>query len=93
MSLDAALAFHLREELAALVASLKITTLLVTHDIDEAIGLADRLFLLSSSPTPRHRRSADPPPRETRTAAELEKIRNEIARVRGQFTPAAPRGG
>jgi hypothetical protein len=34
-----------------------------------------------------------PRPRETKTAAELEKLRNEIARVRGQLTPAVVRGG
>jgi sulfonate transport system ATP-binding protein len=93
VSLDAALAFHLREELAALVTSRKVTTLLVTHDLDEAIALADRLFLLSPSPTHVVGEVLIPRPRETRTAAELEKIRNEIARVRGQFTPAVARGG
>src|SRR5215470_15384159 len=51
VSLDDALAERLREELAALVTSRRVTTLLVTHNIDEAIGLADRVFLLSSSPT------------------------------------------
>src|SRR5690606_28180309 len=50
VSLDVALAARLREELAELVRSRPVTTLLVTHDVDEAIGLADRLFLLSKSP-------------------------------------------
>ena len=50
VSLDASLAARLREELAELVRSRPVTTLLVTHDVDEAIGLADRLFLLSASP-------------------------------------------
>ena len=64
VSLDAALAVRLREELAQLVDSRPVTTLLVTHDVDEAIGLADRLFLLSAKPRPCARRSADrPPPR------------------------------
>src|SRR5262245_5372488 len=40
VSLDASLAARLREELAELVRSRPVTTLLVTHDVDEAIGLA-----------------------------------------------------
>src|SRR5436189_5466721 len=50
VSLDAALASRLREELAELVSRRPITTLLVTHDVEEAVGLADRLILLSASP-------------------------------------------
>src|SRR5262245_18663373 len=49
-SLDTALAARLRDELAELVNRRPVTTLLVTHDVDEAIGLADRLLLLSASP-------------------------------------------
>jgi NitT/TauT family transport system ATP-binding protein len=51
----------------------------VTHNVEEAIGLADRLFLLSASPT---RVIADVPiarPREKRTADELAALRAEIA--------------
>jgi ABC-type nitrate/sulfonate/bicarbonate transport system ATPase subunit len=84
VSLDAALAKHLQEELAALVTSRHITTLIVTHSIDEAIGLADRLFLLSASPA---RVVAEIPiarPRAPHTAEELAKIRAEIARVSGK---------
>jgi len=47
---NAALAAHLRDELAALVARRPVTTLLVTHNVEEAIGLADRLFFLSAGP-------------------------------------------
>jgi ABC-type taurine transport system ATPase subunit len=43
------LAARLREELTELVNSRPVTTLLM-HDVEEAIGLADRLFLLSASP-------------------------------------------
>ena len=50
VSLDAALATRLRGELALLVEQRSVTTLLVTHDIDEAIGLADRILLLSPRP-------------------------------------------
>ena len=57
-----------------------VTTLLVTHDVDEAIGLADRLFLLSASPA---RVLAEVPierPRGTNTPEQLATIRAEIAR-------------
>jgi ABC-type nitrate/sulfonate/bicarbonate transport system ATPase subunit len=84
VSLDAALAKHLQEELAALVTSRHVTTLLVTHNIDEAIGLADRLFLLSASPA---RVVAEVPigrPRGPHTAEELAKIRAEISRALGK---------
>jgi len=50
VSLDDALAVRLREELALLVDRRSMTTLLVTHDIDEAVRLADRVLLLSARP-------------------------------------------
>ena len=50
VSLDAALATRLRAELIAMVERSPVTTLLVTHDLDEAIMLADRLILLSGQP-------------------------------------------
>ena len=50
VSLDDELALRLRDELAELVNRRSIMTLLVTHDVDEAIRLADRIFFLSASP-------------------------------------------
>src|SRR5204862_245372 len=46
-SLDDALAGRLRDEIAMLVDDRSVMTLLVTHDVDDAVRLADRLFLLS----------------------------------------------
>jgi ABC-type nitrate/sulfonate/bicarbonate transport system ATPase subunit len=83
VSLDAALAARLRAELAELVSRRPVTTLLVTHSIDEAIGLADRIFLLSASPA---RLLADVPiknPRGPRTEADVAAIRDDIARKAG----------
>jgi ABC-type nitrate/sulfonate/bicarbonate transport system ATPase subunit len=83
VSLDDALAVRLRDELAELVNRRPVTTLLVTHDVEEAIGLADRLFLLSASPA---RLLADIPverPRAKRTAEELAALRTDIARRLG----------
>ncbi len=80
VSLDDALAARLREELAELVNRRPVTTLLVTHNVEEAIGLADRLLLLSISPA---RILADVPvarPRAAHTAAEMAAIRDEIVR-------------
>ena len=80
VSLDDALAARLRDELAELVNKRPVTTLLVTHNVEEAIGLADRIFLLSTSPA---RVVADVPierPRAHRTPAELAVLRGEIMR-------------
>jgi NitT/TauT family transport system ATP-binding protein len=80
VSLDDALAARLREELAELVNRRPVTTLLVTHNVEEAVGLADRLLLLSVSPA---RILADVPvarPRAAQTAAEFAALRDEIAR-------------
>jgi len=84
VSLDAALARRLQEELATLVTSRRITTLIVTHSIDEAIGLADRLFLLSASPARVVAEVPIPRPREPQTAEELAKIHKEIALALGR---------
>jgi ABC-type nitrate/sulfonate/bicarbonate transport system ATPase subunit len=84
VSLDDALAARLRDELAELVTRRPVTTLLVTHNVDEAIGLADRLFFLSASPT---RLIAEVPvarPREKRSGEELAALRAEIARKLAQ---------
>jgi sulfonate transport system ATP-binding protein len=50
VSLDRALAAKLREELLALVLKRNATTLHVTHDVDEAISIADRIIVLSAAP-------------------------------------------
>ncbi|MFL6797253.1 MAG: ABC transporter ATP-binding protein [Xanthobacteraceae bacterium] len=80
VSLDAALAARLREELAELVTRRPVTTLLVTHDVAEAIGLADRLLLLSPGPARVLAQVTVPHPRTRHTAEELAAVRAEIAR-------------
>jgi ABC-type nitrate/sulfonate/bicarbonate transport system ATPase subunit len=50
VSLDTPLARQLQRDLARLVESRGMITVLVTHDIDEAIALADRIFVLSARP-------------------------------------------
>lgn len=49
-SLDVATAASLVDELVDLVEARPVTTLLVTHDIDAAIELADVIFVLSAGP-------------------------------------------
>ncbi len=80
VSLDDALATRLRDELAELVTRRPVTTLLVTHNVEEAIALADRLFLLSPSPTHVMAELPIPNPRSKRTAEELAAFRGQIAR-------------
>jgi len=50
VSLDATLARELRERIARLIDETHVTTLIVTHDIDEAIALADKVFILTPRP-------------------------------------------
>jgi sulfonate transport system ATP-binding protein len=50
VSLDATLAAQLREELLALVQKRTATTLIVTHNVEEAISIAGRIIVLSAAP-------------------------------------------
>jgi NitT/TauT family transport system ATP-binding protein len=50
VSLDAPLARQLQGDLAKLVESSGMITVLVTHVVDEAVALADRVFVLSARP-------------------------------------------
>jgi ABC-type nitrate/sulfonate/bicarbonate transport system ATPase subunit len=50
VSLDEAVATRLRSELVALTTRTRVTTLFVTHDIEEAVEVGDRLFFLSDRP-------------------------------------------
>lgn len=50
-SVDAQTRAALEEMTAAISAELGLTTLLITHDIDEAIFMADRVLVLSSRPS------------------------------------------
>ena len=91
VSLDDALAARLREELAELVNRRPVTTLLVTHDVEEAIGLADRLFLLSASPA---RLLAEVPVERPRESARRRKWRRcgERSRASSAINPRSPDG-
>jgi NitT/TauT family transport system ATP-binding protein len=86
VSLDHALASRLRHELGLLVERRKITTLLVTHDLDEAIGLADRITFLTGQPA---RIKGEIPirlPRHHLTPELVAETKRAIAALTGQST-------
>ncbi len=90
VSLDEALAARLREELMALVETQAMTTLLVTHDLEEAVRLADRVFLLSARPSGIIGEVALPTPRRARSAADIAAMMADVAsRLNGHAKPAA----
>ena len=79
-SLDNALAARLRDQIATLVNGRTVTTLLATHDLEDAVRLGDRLFLLSPRPA---RILADltiRTPRNARGEAEIAAIKADIVR-------------
>jgi len=79
VSLDAALARRLREQLAALMETRAMTALLVTHDLEEAVRLGDRIFLFSARPA---RIVAELPlkvPRRARTEAQIAAMMADVA--------------
>lgn len=78
-SLDDALAGRLRDEIATLVASRSMMTLLVTHSIEDAIRLGDRLFFLSPRPARIVQEVPISIPRAERSEADLARIRAELA--------------
>ncbi|MBR0774345.1 ABC transporter ATP-binding protein [Bradyrhizobium diazoefficiens] len=78
-SLDDALAGRLREEIATLVANRSAMTLLVTHSLEDAIRLGDRLFFLSPRPARIVQEVPIAIPRARRGESELRRIRAELA--------------
>jgi ABC-type nitrate/sulfonate/bicarbonate transport system ATPase subunit len=83
VSLDAKLATRLRAELVELVSDRPVTTLLVTHSIEEAIGLADRIIFLSSSPARVLSEVRIENPRSVRSPEQIAVIRREIGQKIG----------
>jgi len=92
VSLDEAVAARLRGELVALTTRTKVTTLFVTHDLEEAVQLADRLFFLSDRPTRIILEKALPPPRGARSRDVIAAISDEMRKLVAQAMTGA-RGG
>jgi len=78
-SLDKALAARLREQIATLVADRSAMTLLVTHELDDAVRLGDRLFFLSARPARILRVLPITTPRAARGEAEISRIKADLA--------------
>ena len=83
LSLDAAAADRLRGLLLRLAATRPATVLFVTHDLSEAVALADRILVLSPAPG---RVVAEMPiaiPRDRRDRRQLAALRTELAGLAG----------
>ena len=63
-----------------LVDGRSVMTLLVTHDVDDAVRLGDRVFLLSPRPARVLANLPIPTPRSARGEAEIAAIKADIAR-------------
>ncbi len=80
-SLDDALAARLREQIATLVGSRAVMTLLVTHNLDDAVRLGDRLFFLSARPAKILHIETIQTPRAARGDADIHEIKAAILRL------------
>jgi ABC-type nitrate/sulfonate/bicarbonate transport system ATPase subunit len=92
VSLDEAVAGRLRDELVALTTRTRVTTLFVTHDLEEAVQLADRLFFLSDRPTRIILEKALPPPRGARSRDVIAAISAEMRALVAQAATSARAG-
>ncbi|MBA8880481.1 ABC transporter ATP-binding protein [Phyllobacterium myrsinacearum] len=91
-ALDAITKARLQGELQDIWATEKITMVLVTHDVDEAVYLGDRVVVMSPRPG-RIKQIVPvglPHPRE-RTSAELAAIRNEVLDILNSTNGETPK--
>ena len=83
-ALDALMSMRMRNELLRILGEERHTVLLITHDVEEAIHLADRIVVLSSRPT-QIQATFDvklPHPRQL-TSPEVQQLRMSILREIG----------
>jgi NitT/TauT family transport system ATP-binding protein len=80
-SLDAALAARLRGQIATLLEGRATMTLLVTHNLDDAVRLGDRLFLLSARPASILHAVPIAKPRSARSDADVTEAKAALARL------------
>jgi len=88
-SLDAMTKAYLQDELSSLHDDTNTTTIFITHDIDEAVFLSDRILVLTGSPSViGHDLKVDlPRPRDhvrTRELDEFVRIRHDVWNIFGQ---------
>ncbi len=106
-ALDALTRAHLQDELTRIVAETRSTVVMVTHDVDEAVLLTDRVVMMTNGPAatvgevldidlprPRERLSLSAHPRyiALRTAVLAFLYRKQIARPRSRQAPPPDRG-
>ena len=79
-ALDAKSRSHLRDEILRIWRDTKKSVLFVTHDVDEALYLADRLIVFSNKPTTvlQDHRIRSPRPRTLDTDATLRQMKMEV---------------
>lgn len=83
-ALDALMSLRMRNELLRILAQERHTTLLITHDVEEAIHLADRIVVLSPRPTRIQAVFSVPYPHPRKiTSAEAQELRVTILRELG----------
>jgi ABC-type nitrate/sulfonate/bicarbonate transport system ATPase subunit len=102
-ALDALMSLRMRNELLRILAKERHTVLLITHDVEEAIHLADRILVLSPRPThiqatfhvpfPHPRRLSSPQVQELRVAILRELGVDHLGDedLPGAAPPSAPR--
>jgi NitT/TauT family transport system ATP-binding protein len=81
VSLDAALAARLRAQIATLLEGRPIMTLLVTHNLDDAVRLGDRVFLLSARPATLLHAMPIAKKRSARSEADIRETRHALAQL------------
>ena len=93
-ALDALTRQQMQDELLAIRARAKITTVLVTHDVEEAIFLADRVVVLEPRPGQiKHVVNIDLPHPRQRSSFEFHQLREELLHELtndGHYQPVAP---
>jgi len=83
-ALDALMSLRMRNELLRILEEERHTVMLITHDVEEAIHLADRILVLSPRPTRIQATFEVPFPRPRRVASgELQEMRVAILRELG----------
>jgi len=88
-ALDALMNLRMRNELLRILAEEKHTVLLITHDVDEALYMADRILVLSPRPTRIQARfELDMPHPRRLISPEMDALREAILKELGLEMPA-----
>jgi ABC-type nitrate/sulfonate/bicarbonate transport system ATPase subunit len=87
-ALDALMNLRMRNELLRILAEEKHTVLLITHDVDEALYMADRILVLSPRPTRIQARfELDMPHPRRLISPEMDALRERILNELGLVSP------